>query len=366
VCVKSSIIQIDSIELKTLCSALLYYSKKHFFKKMSSTSSNWSQAVHLSPLVESTISEIFPSSDPLDSPGFDPITYLNAHFPTEASLGKLDDFVKQTNDRVKKLDGEIRHALRHAAAEEEIMMKGMEHATRAIGELCEKIVTVRKKADESEQIVQGLCAEVKNLDYAKRNLTGTFTALKRLHMLSSAVDQLQEMAERRQYQAANLLEAIDDLFLHFEDFKEIKKIWELKDRVVHYKRLLQESIMHDFRLLGASPEGVHADMIKNLKNACEIIGTIGSDAVKMLVDWEAKKQLEAYIAIFEPIDGTNYREGNPSAGLGNIEQRYTWLKKRLQKFVQVFGNIFPRQWNVPGRICIEFCLMSMLFISSYF
>ena len=49
---------------------------------------------------------------------------------------------------------------------------------------------IKTKAEQSEQMVQEICRDIKSLDYAKRHLTQTITALKRLQMLVTAVEQL--------------------------------------------------------------------------------------------------------------------------------------------------------------------------------
>jgi len=51
--------------------------------------------------------------------------------------------------------------------------------------------------------------DIKQLDFAKRHLQTTITALKRLHMLVTAVDQLTFMANEKHYrEAANLVDAV--------------------------------------------------------------------------------------------------------------------------------------------------------------
>ncbi len=66
---------------------------------------------------------------------------------------------------------------------------------------------IRGKAEASEAMVHEICADIKSLDHAKRHLTLTITALKRLQMLVTAVDQLAVMTRERMYpEAANLLQ----------------------------------------------------------------------------------------------------------------------------------------------------------------
>ena len=69
---------------------------------------------------------------------------------------------------------------------------------------------IKTKAEQSESMVHEICRDIKSLDYAKRHLTLTITALKRLQMLVTAVEQLAVMTAERMYaEAANLLQVAD-------------------------------------------------------------------------------------------------------------------------------------------------------------
>lgn len=66
-----------------------------------------------------------------------------------------------------------------------------------------KIHEIKTKAVQSETMVQEICRDIKKLDCAKRHITTTITALHRLTMLVSAVQQLQVMASKQQYKEAS-------------------------------------------------------------------------------------------------------------------------------------------------------------------
>lgn len=51
-------------------------------------------------------------------------------------------------------------------------------------QLVDKIESVKKKAEVSEEMVKSICSEIRSLDFAKRNITFTITSLKRMIMLS--------------------------------------------------------------------------------------------------------------------------------------------------------------------------------------
>lgn len=52
-----------------------------------------------------------------------------------------------------------------------------------IQELMHKIHEIKAKAEQSETMVQEICRDIKKLDYAKKHITTTITALHRLTML---------------------------------------------------------------------------------------------------------------------------------------------------------------------------------------
>ena len=66
----------------------------------------------------------------------------------------------------------------------------MDSANSAIEELFGKINDIRRKAEQSEVMVQEICRDIKKLDYAKQHLTQSITALRRFAMLCNAVGQL--------------------------------------------------------------------------------------------------------------------------------------------------------------------------------
>ena len=56
-----------------------------------------------------------------------------------------------------------------------------------------KINEIKAKAAQTERVVIDICSDIKILDCAKKNLTNTIKALKKIHMLNTALDQLKIM-----------------------------------------------------------------------------------------------------------------------------------------------------------------------------
>lgn len=161
--------------------------------------------------------------DPLDVPEFDPVGYLNHHFPTERSLDRLEPFMSSIAVQIGDLDEEISRTVQIQSEAGHQATKDVDEAKAAIRELFEKIRDMKAKAEQSEVMVQEICRDIKQLDFAKRHLQTTITALKRLHMLVTAVDQLQGVAKAKQYrESANLLDAVRQLLTHFESYTQVR------------------------------------------------------------------------------------------------------------------------------------------------
>lgn len=97
-------------------------------------------------------------------------------------------------------------------------------------------------------MVQEITQDIKSLDYAKRHLTLSITALKRLQMLVTAVGQLELMIQRRQYQdSAQLLQAVLQLLQHFKTFKSIPQIADLSKSISALQSDLNDRALKEFK-----------------------------------------------------------------------------------------------------------------------
>jgi len=93
---------------------------------------------------------------------------------------------------------------------------------------------------------------MKRLDYAKKHLQQTITALKRLHMLIYAVDQLTactfEKPIPRFQEAAHLVDATRLLLKHFDNYQNITQIRRIQYTVMLQRKHLQDYIFEAFTL----------------------------------------------------------------------------------------------------------------------
>lgn len=78
---------------------------------------------------------------------------------------------------------------------------------------------MKATAASSESMVKTGCIEIRKLDTAKKNLTFSITALKRLIMLLEGIEQFSfACMDKRYKEAAHLIDATDELLLYFKDY----------------------------------------------------------------------------------------------------------------------------------------------------
>ncbi|KAL1528081.1 hypothetical protein AB1Y20_009447 [Prymnesium parvum] len=299
--------------------------------------------------LEAAINEVLPSTDPLDSPDFNPITHINKLFPSEESLSQVDSTTQDLEAQVKALDEDILRCVREQTSAGSSARKDIESGKQSVSELFVKVRDIKTKAEQSEQMVQEICRDIKSLDYAKRHLTQTITALKRLQMLVTAVEQLSVMARERMYsEAASLLQAVAQLLQHFEKYVGIKKIDQLREQIREIKTSLRTQVFEDFNRLSADETGAsqHA-RFEQLSGACAVVDALGVECRTEMISWFCTWQFAPYKHAFQP-----YGE---AGSLDKTELRYSWHRQLLKKYDEQFSSLFPPSWQMAQAVTRNFC-----------
>jgi len=296
--------------------------------------------------------------DPLEATHFNPIDYINQRFPSEESLDQLDPFVASTSAKLAAIDEEISKAVEVQSQAGQQAASDIEDAKHAINDLFEKISDIKEKARHSEVMVQDICKDIKQLDFAKQHLQETITALKRLHMLVAAVEQLREKADQQQYrEAANLVDAVKQLLTHFDNYSTVPKIAEIKETYGSIRKVLAEQIFEAFKEIEhlasnvadaenfSIPEDVPGQ-IRSLSEACMVVDALGLEARQRQVHQCCLGQLKQYAGIF--------REKGDGRSLDDIDRRFHWYKRLLKSVDARFTDVFPPYWRMPHRLTLEF------------
>ncbi|KAF9593221.1 hypothetical protein IFM89_020716 [Coptis chinensis] len=295
------------------------------------------------------------------------LEYINQMFPTEASLSGVEPLMQKIHGEIRRVDAGILSAVRQQSNSGTKAKEDLAAATRAVQsgvvwvdprlvkgllaswELMFKIREIKTKAEQSETMVQEICRDIKKLDFAKKHVTTTITALHRLTMLVSAVEQLQVMVSKRQYKgAAAQLEAVNQLCGHFEAYRDVPKITELREKFRNIKQILKSHVFSDFSSLGTGKEAEETNLLPQLTDACLVVDALEPSVREELVKIFCQRELTSYQQIFE---------GAELAKLDKTERRYAWIKRRLRTNEEIW-KIFPPSWHVAYLLCIQFCKLT--------
>ncbi|KAL4562787.1 hypothetical protein LXL04_026818 [Taraxacum kok-saghyz] len=277
------------------------------------------------------------------------LDYINQMFPTEASLSGVEPLMQKVHSEIRVVDTEILAAVRQQSNSGTKAKEDLAAATRAVEELMYKVREIKTKAEQSETMVQEICRDIKKLDFAKKHITTTITALHRLTMLVSAIEQLQVMASKRQYKEASAqLEAVSQLCSHFDGYRDNPKITELRDKFKNIKQILKSHVYSDFSSLGTGKETEDSSLLQHLTDACLVVDALEPSVREELVKNFCDRELISYQQIFE---------GAELAKLDKTERRYAWVKRRLRTNEEIW-KIFPSSWHVDYLLCIQFCKLT--------
>lgn len=297
-------------------------------------------------LISQAIADVLPSSDPFDNPDFDVTAIINSYFPTELSLSTVETTAEKLEERMTQLDGEILDAVEAQSSTGTAVKKDLEQANQAVLTLTEKLEGIRTKSEETESMVREICSDIQTLDNAKRNLTSTITALRRLHMLETAVEQLSILTTERAYkEAANLLEAVTQLASNFDSYKAIPKICELLASVRALRSELQAQVFEEFKM--HIDPSMSDDVSSMLADAALVVSVLGPGLILKLVQWFSDKELAEYSNLFDP--------AKQPATLEGVERRFAWLKRWLRSYQATYAHVLPASWKVPQLCAESFC-----------
>lgn len=277
---------------------------------------------------------------------YDPVDHLNAIFSHPTTLSSVSQISNALHTYEDELDHDIGTRVEEQVTSNAESVERIQTAKADLSELFKKIEDVRERALKTEQAITDMTADIKQLDNAKKNLTLSMTALKRLQMLTTAYDQLQALSRTRQYgECAQLLQAVIQLMAHFKSYRSIDQIAMLSRNVADIQRDLLEQVCEDFEL--AFAKGEVAQRRGMLAEACLVVDALGEHARSRLVTWFCNTQLREYRQVF--------RNNEEAGSLDNISRRYSWFRRILKIYDEENAAIFPASWRVNEILANVFC-----------
>ncbi|XP_043510139.1 vacuolar protein sorting-associated protein 53 homolog isoform X3 [Frieseomelitta varia] len=247
--------------------------------------------------------------------------------------------------KIRNIDKEIRSVVRGQTNVGQDGRAALEDAQKVIKQLFVHIKDIKDKAEQSEEVVKEITRDIKQLDFAKRNLTASITALNHLHMLVEGVDTLKVLTQKKQYGEIVLpLQAVMEVMQHFNSYMDIPQVKQLSDEVHQIHVELAQQITADFK---QAFSGQNPKYFNQLTEGCLVLSVLDPKVKKDLLTWFVGIQLQEYAHLFD--------ENQDFAWLDKIDRRYMWIKKHLLDFESKFGTIFPQDWEVSERIAVQFC-----------
>lgn len=276
-------------------------------------------------------------------------------------------------------------------------------AKQTISDLFGRIIEIKEKAAQSEEMVQVICKwgllrpittrNISKLDAAKRNLTESLNALARLQMFLSSLDAAEALKGTHQYiKASRSMAAVMQLSRFFDKYKDIEtvslfpsshaKIQTLLQRVEILRDAFCTTIFTDFDQIedliytfdDASNRVITEDMLESLEQddqayddsqvtrprlqaACYVIDAMGVETRDRLVKSFCVNQLKNYEQLFRP--------ESAGEGLDQVERRYHWFWRCLSEWASPplltrsydakYRCLFPFAWHVDAALLQHFC-----------
>lgn len=139
--------------------------------------------------------QVLPSDDPFDEQNFDAAKIINGYFPSEQSLNTAESVAERLAGQMGKVDNLILQAVEHQSSAGEQAKLDLEQANTSVSKLTEGLTRISVRSRRTEETVRHICSDIQTLDWAKQNLTLTITVLRRLNMLETALEQLEDMTK---------------------------------------------------------------------------------------------------------------------------------------------------------------------------
>jgi vacuolar protein sorting-associated protein 53 len=302
--------------------------------------------------LQAAISSVLPPEDALDDPEFNSVAYINSLFPTEQSLADIDTALSRVRVKVSRLDADILGAVREQTSAADDGRLHLQTAQQCVKQLFGKVRDIRTKAEANEAMVAQISRDIVQLDNAKKNLTGSITALKRLQMLTDSIAQLRSMQRLRQYdESSKMLGAVVLFVKYFEDYNDVAQVKALKDDVDELCASFKQQIYGEFETL---VNGREADQAA--RDAPYVIEALGAQARTDFLQWFCNKQLGDYEASFS-IESDAY-------ALERTPRRFEWWLKLMETYEQRWLPVFPKEWSMDERLAEEFCMQTKLSIAA--
>lgn len=301
-----------------------------------------------------------PLSTPLDVP-----LYINTHFPTEASLNSLPDFLARLDNSLTTLDHQLANLIlsNHQSSSQSSSL--LSATQDSIQNLQSSLSTLSASASSTHDEISAALAPALPLYTALENLSSTSKALEALVILEKAVVQLEAAANTQSLATVASDVSIFDHIRNSQAFfdglekKEgpaLKRLPQLRARAAVAHETIRGSVLSEFRrmsdvvsMAAEMPKEKVDNAVERLKMACAVASAMGEEVRMEVVGSFVRGRRTAFRAAFEM----------DTSGLAGVERRFAWLRKELrmnwarlggERVDRGWGKVFPGDWGVAWRV----------------
>ncbi|ODV83973.1 hypothetical protein CANARDRAFT_177154 [[Candida] arabinofermentans NRRL YB-2248] len=272
-------------------------------------------------------------------------------FDSPNSLGDLDELLSYTNVYKLQIDKEIYNKRKQYNSFNN-QLNSSDDSLNNIEDLLTNLIddfdSTKLYATTTGSTINNMTANIKKLDNSKKNLTLSMTILKRLQMLVTAYDNLNEFIDDSSNDIKNyneikqLLSVVMELMQYFQTYKSIDEINTLNKKIGSTKNKIIDEIFSDF-------EKEIKGELKNpqLIEGCNLLDTLGKPYHDKLSNWYITTLLKEISTIFKTTE--------EAGSLDNLKRRFIFFQKLLINFENNHLSIFPKDWKMSLKLCERFC-----------
>ncbi|KAG4305889.1 hypothetical protein PORY_000799 [Pneumocystis oryctolagi] len=284
----------------------------------------------------------------VQSSTYDVLNDINSIFPepilshevVASCMARLEEYKNTLDDELCVLQNGLKKSESDFSLS--VSLKEMFH------DLVQGIESMQIQAFQIGDLVTEITTDIKQLDYARRNITSSMIVLKRLQMLMIAYEQLKNLVKTKQYgEITHLLDAVLELTSYFKSFRSVDQIAILCNNIYELKKDLLEQASLDFENIFISPLDLDKKA-SQLREICIMLDILENKARERILLWYCNTQLREYRAVF--------RGNDEAASLDNISRRYAWITRILKLYDEKHSKMFPESWNTDKILCQHFCI----------
>ncbi|VIO91687.1 Uncharacterized protein BM_BM5594 [Brugia malayi] len=274
----------------------------------------------------------------------DVVDQINALFPTEQSLSHLDSVMQSIKDEIVGLDRQLAKLVEtHEKAGAE-GGQALDEAHAAMRDLEERVQAVCLKTQSSENVVQEMTRDIKQLDVAKRNLISSLKALHHLQILLTGVYSLGSWIDQHRYgDIASQLPAVLNVLQLFGPYMEVEHIKNISEQLERLKQRLTIQLASDLK--HSFQTGI---LNSSVTDMCRVVSSLDPVIREDFCKWLIEHQLSEYTVL--------YGESESIAWIDKIDLRYRWFVQKLTELEKTsVMKVFPADWDMGRRLTLGYC-----------